>query len=612
MSNHVSFSYTNESSASGPAQNATLLFCVHPFEVMPLNEKTSLLVSRLTGKSFPVAVHLIPILQQIDAFRTLVSHHNRMPGHIQEILGLQALKELILALIQSGIATSSADLISGFKEAPELPASEPASNRIFLLTCDREEELERLLTSIFLNADLSLHEGLYLLDDSRNPEIAARNKALLIKYQSTCPVPIHYFGEVEKKEFMQRLIDAEPESELAVRQLLDRSQWQGRKTYGLSRNWALVLSAGHRCIMVDDDVLCEAFYPALTEDKIRFCNTINVQVMASESEWRKQVIPAGFDPLKGHLTLLGRTVGDCLPIHSSTGSLTNEALEGMNCSQLMSLSQQSPIIVSECGTYGDPGFPSHAFLLKNPPKNIEDILTSDPDLSLTFGQRQFQAVQRSLSIYDLAGISQMTGVDNTRLLPPYFPAFRGEDGLFGWMVKQMYPESRAVIYNWGIPHQPLENRESSYLEEDFFPKIGLGDFQSLCTDRTNLTGKSTPVGRLKLLSAMIRDLSEKPQEELVALARIEAVRKPATVYLDASTRLPYFSDQSVNFANYLQTAIKKASEYLQSPPPLSDWFEIPGDRSDSEVVSRTASAAKTFAEALESWPDVWRAAKKIN
>jgi hypothetical protein len=611
MSNHISFNFSNESASSGEPQFSQPMLCVHPFEVMPLNEKTSLLISKYTGRSFPVAVHLLELLQGMNSFRTLPNHLERMPERVKNTVSLQALEELAKALLRSGIATSSEDFLRGFNRAVKSSRPKPAASRIFLVTCDREQELERLLASIFSNADLSLHQAIYLLDDSRDARTAERNRALLAKYQDNSSIPLQYYGKEEKEDFMSRLIAKEPEVESAIRLLLDRSYWQGHKTYGLSRNWALMLSAGHRCIMLDDDVLCEAFFPPYADKHIRFGNTINVQVLASEQEWRNQVAPAGFDPLQGHLQLLGQDVQTCLEKHNLS-ALTNCELEGMNGSQLESLSPDSPILISECGTYGDPGFPSHAFLLKSSRKDIERTLATDPNLSLTFGQRQFQAVQKSLSIYDSAGLSQMTGVDNSRLMPPYFPAFRGEDGLFGWLVKQMYPESRTIIYNWGIPHQPMDNRVSDYRKEAIIPKMNLGAFEGLSTDRTSLIGRSTPIGRLRLIAAMIRDLSEKPQKELIALASIETTRQSASVYAGASARLPYFSGHLPEYVAYLQFAIKEASESLQSPSRLAAYFDMSEDCDDKVVVSRMATAASEFADALEAWPRIWDVARQLN
>ncbi len=578
---------------------------------MPLNEKTSLLVSQNTGQSFPVAVHLVGLLQGMCNFRTPSEHRERLPKHVKEQLNLQATTSLLESLLEAGLATSADQLIDYYQQQTEASVGESTGSCVFILTCDREKALERLLASLFDNADLSIHEAIYVLDDSRDPAIAAGNQVLIEGYRDPCPVPLHYYGEVEKNEFLQRLVAGASDHEASIRYLLDRSHWQGHKTYGLSRNWALVLSAGRRCIMLDDDVLCEAFYPPDPQEGVRFANTLEVKVLASEADWRNQVTPTGFDPLAGHLQLLGKDVKACIAGHAESG-LTAKELDGMNASQLTTLSPQSPILVSECGTFGDPGFPSHAFLLKNTTKAIEETLSRDPDLSLTFGERQFQAVQQSLCVYDSAGISQVTGLDNTRLLPPYFPAFRGEDGVFGWFVKQMYPESRTVIYNWGIPHQPIDVGRKTVNDEAVIPPMGLGDFQGLCTDRASLAGKSTPLERLSLLAVMIRDLCKQPQADLVALAKRETARKSAAVYFDASTRIPFFTGSSAKIVTYFQEAQKMASQYLQSPPALAKWFEMPANCDDREVVSRITSGALGFANALEAWPVLWEVARREN
>ncbi len=610
MSNTISFSYSQDMASNKQSRPPQPLLCVHPFEVMPLNEKTSLLVSRKTGKSLPVGVHLVSILQGMGSFRAVKAHFDNMPPQLKNQTSLQALEQLAGALVKSGLATSSEEFRQTYSEAARASKTEPGTSRVFLLACDREQELKRLLESIFSNADLSLHEGIYLLDDSRDDLIAHRNRALFDSYQSKSSIPLHYYGKAEKDNFIAQLIEQEPQLEPVVRQLLDRSHWGEHKTYGLSRNWALMLSAGYRCIMLDDDVLCEALFPPYADDQVTFASKNKVQVFATEQEWRNQAVPADFDPLAGHLQLLGHDVQTCLEKRGS-GELTDSRIEGMTGNGLESLGPDSPVLISECGTFGDPGFPSHVFLLHGAQRDLEELLAKDPDVSLTFGQRQFQAVQQSVSIYDLAGISQITGLDNTCMLPPYFPAFRAEDGLFGWLVKQMYPRSRTVMYNWGIPHQPMENRASSYLEEAVIPKVSLGVFKGLW-DRVSLSGQSTPVGRLMLIAAMIRDLAERPEHELLALANVEFTRRAASVYMSASARLPYFSGMAPAFEAYFKYAIQKASESLQTPPSLASWFDMPEECDDLELVSRTAAEAGNFANALESWPRIWNLARQLN
>jgi hypothetical protein len=58
----------------------------------------------------------------------------------------------------------------------------------------------------------------------------------------------------------------------------------------------------------------------------------------------------------------------------------------------------------------------------------------------------------------MAVMSQATGLDNSHLLPPYFPVFRGEDYLFASLVVCLHPDAAVLDFNWSIPHLPLEQR----------------------------------------------------------------------------------------------------------------------------------------------------------
>ncbi len=55
-------------------------------------------------------------------------------------------------------------------------------------------------------------------------------------------------------------------------------------------------------------------------------------------------------------------------------------------------------------------------------------------------------------------MSAATGLDNTQLLPPYIPAGRGEDLLFGIMTQRLHPDSGVFNLAASVPHLPIDER----------------------------------------------------------------------------------------------------------------------------------------------------------
>ncbi|MEM1113202.1 MAG: hypothetical protein AAGI11_14920 [Pseudomonadota bacterium] len=537
--------------------------------------------------------------------------------HIQPYRARQIDNTLLDHLLQTlpqleaaGLVTSSDDLCSRFNATVREPKS-PSQARLFILTCDRKGTVNRLLRSILAIEELGGFEALYLLDDSRDQARAEDNRQVLETFTDKIPLPLRYFGALEKSEMLEELRGRLPENPEALHYLLDTAKWSGHCTYGLSRNWALLLSAGRRCLMLDDDVLCEAYYPPYARHSLQFCSTSVVDIFASEAAWRQEAHATEIDPLNYHLQYLGNDLGNCLQRFDDRG-LTPQALMGMPATDLELLAADAPILISENGSWGDPGCPIHPLLLNSAQPNIERILQADPDLSLSFGKRQLRAINQCVKIARQASISQMTGLDCSRMLPPYFPAFRGEDGVFGWTVQHLYPESRVLTFNWGTPHLPVDSRTSSYHEEPVVPPVDIGAIRSYLESHLRVDGKSTPQTRLNLLAAVLRELADKPTLELVAHARYEAQRAPAAVYARAAERLPYFTGHVPAFEQYLNHAAQTAQQLLQNPPPLAQRYGMQSQLDDAAVVRHIASACGEFAEALEQWPQLWELAQEIS
>ena len=56
-------------------------------------------------------------------------------------------------------------------------------------------------------------------------------------------------------------------------------------------------------------------------------------------------------------------------------------------------------------------------------------------------------------------MAAVTGLDHRALLPPYLPAGRGEDILFGIMLQRLHPESAVWNEGWAIRHEPTDERK---------------------------------------------------------------------------------------------------------------------------------------------------------
>ncbi len=105
-------------------------------------------------------------------------------------------------------------------------------------------------------------------------------------------------------------------------------------------------------------------------------------------------------------------------------------------------------------------------------------------------------------------MSQITGVDNRQMLPPYLPIMRGQDRLFGYMLDFIFPTSVTLDYPWAVPHLPLpdrrwRDRDLNFTPADSFPMFFIEkiiEYKSSCQSEL-------PGDRLSYLSTWFNNLA---------------------------------------------------------------------------------------------------------
>ena len=255
-STSAGFSVSFNLDAGNSVPHSPELLSFHAGEAMPLNASTSLWLSQVSGESAPIPNFLVDALSSCVPFMTLEQHVQRLLPNYRGQLDANTLRGALQGLVTAGLFESSAAYCQRFNEQMNRPACTVTPTRVFIVTCDRSPAVERILASVLANANLEVHEALFVLDDSRDVGHAQRNREIVLASAVGSPIPLHYFGQTEKQQYLERVLESESDLAPSIDYLLDRNNWPGRKTYGLARNWALLLSAGRRCLMVDDDALC--------------------------------------------------------------------------------------------------------------------------------------------------------------------------------------------------------------------------------------------------------------------------------------------------------------------------------------------------------------------
>jgi hypothetical protein len=211
----------------------------------------------------------------------------------------------------------------------------------------------------------------------------------------------------------------------------------------------------------------------------------------------------------------------------------------------------------------------------------------------------------------MAAVSQITGLDNTQLLPPYFPAFRGEDLLFGRLVNVIHPGSLALVYNWSIPHLPIENRRLGDIEDSVAVKGGMPLLVDYLFRHVNMDRHASTETKLTLLAAKIEELSTLSSSNISALFKTELARLHTTLWAAVDRQLSSTGDLSPEWQEYLQRARQEIINSLQQSPRMEDIDEVPEGLDEAAIIDAIRKGAAGFATVLRAWPEIRAAAAKV-
>jgi hypothetical protein len=587
------------------------LYALADCEKVDLQNGGVLLIHRHNDSQMIVAETVSTALSSCRTFRTLQGHADHLAATIPQLAGQQAdVLKVLQTVTDNGLMNRAESVCERLCPADTPPATDLPPTRIFIITCDRPAEVQRLLESMLHAGNLTHHEHLFLVDDSREPDNAAQNREAVARFNLTSPRDMYYVGAGEQKKLLDALIAELPGHEPGIRFLIDRERWADKKSYGLARNLCLLLSMGRRAIVMDDDVICAAVQsPHRREGVIFGDRQREVDFYASQEDILQRTARADFDPLTGHARCLGLTMAQAINKLGIT-TLQETQLQGASSACLDLWSADSPVLITQSGTIGDPGTPGTRWIYTLDPASTRRLLATPGGLNAALANRHYWMGQARPVFGKLAVMSQVTGLDNSRLLPPYFPVFRNEDDLFGAMVEFLHPHAAVLDYDWAVPHFPLEDRGSGVEKNswDGNEKLRMG---KLLADHTVYRSGISPQTRLKHLAMLVRSLGETSDRELMTLYRYEVADASASRANRLGATLQDGVARPEPWQDYLRQRLTQLNEALQIVPKLENISGVPGDYSEQAILGEFRDCATGFASGLQAWPALRQSAESV-
>ena len=602
----TTYSQPMQTSLSGPDRNARL-YASEDGRVASLSAEECLFVVKSSGEPHVMTLQVLQALDVCREFRTLDEHVTRVEATIPGLSGKRDdIRRVLEGLVQRKLFLGGDDFVARLCDGPARPL--PAMRAVFIRACDRPERLAHLLAS------LSDYEQRYrarrryvLIDDSAVVSHGSAQRDQLREFARTTACKVSYVGKSESLKLVEQFKKTNPQAREAARSMLLRDAHPQSQRFGggRSRNLALLLSAGARLTLFDDDLrfpLRRAEFAATGLDP-NPDPTPNTRFYSDMEQALGSGIEIDEDPFELHLQACGQTLAACV---NERYKLRPDALRGLNLGRLESLKADARIVSTHHGSYGSSRSESTLWLYHAiDPTGREEFWRDRESYARNSQAHHILYSADRARVVDVPGFTPFA-LDNSVLLPCTNPVGRAEDSLGSALTHYCLPDSVSLELPVAIGHvQESLRKRFSHTQGATQPRVNdfLRDFVS---QQFGVFKSEHPGQRLTFLSHVMRDFARAPVKD-----RIEILREfRRSVHAGIIDRLQRQLETTAAAPIYWQADVRaivqaNAKELLASgaAPRLAEW---PPDIDAAGCARALSDELNTMADACEHWPALWQ------
>ena len=460
---------------------------------------------------------------------------------------------------------------------------------LFIRSSGRPRALARALQSLAPFA-----HGLkrcIILDDTRKQHDRAAIDQVLERLRPQLNCTLIHFRREHRSGLVEHLAQAAGANPERLRWFVEAPD-DRMDGYGCGINLALLLSAGQRFLLLDDDATLEAFdsnttsAPALSMFHMLAGSGIESENLAAEN--------IELDPIAAHEQVLGRTAGE---IDGPPQSIDLASPE-----MLLWLEHAGSIRFTSNGVYGDPGTRQPHWLYCQSPDALspwQGIETYQQSLHCR------QSIRRESGPRIIINYSTMTttltGIDNSKPLAPTLPFSVGEDTTLGELVRYTDPGSLLHAAPWMLGHGPETPRH--WTREDAATPMNhnVGTFfkHMLINDAWSRSSRSSDA-RMQSLGALMNDIAQAERGDLKHELLRQTMECRAGLCQTLESKREQWSDSRHVVEDIDRMLNTNRGEH---------WH--PNDDPDADLAS-IRRLAEGYAAGLNDWLAAWQAARQCS
>jgi hypothetical protein len=556
-----------------------------------------------------MTTQVLHALDQCREFRTLDDHTVRIETNVPGLAGKREdIRRVLDGLVQRELLVRDEDFLGRLRSAPRRT---PAALRaLYIRSCDRPDRLASLLSSLVdYERRYRAKRRYVLIDDSATASSSQAQRGLLRDFAQTSGCDVAYIGKDESAKIAERLARACPGSRDAVRTLLLRDAHPQARRFGggRSRNLALLLSAGARLVLLDDDLRL----PLRRPDFARNGLDPNPDAGACVRFYRdmQQALLGGAeideDPIELHLDVCGQTLGACV---SGSYELRREALRGLRLDRLEQYEPNARIVSSHHGSCGSSRSESTLWLYQAIDRIGREELWQDRDSYRRNCDAHFVFYAAAKArVLEVPGFTPFA-LDNSALLPCTNPVGRAEDSLGGALTRYCRPEAVALELPVAIGHVQETLRARFPITREANPPRVNDFLREFVVRQFGTSAAADPGQRLDLLAHVMRDLARASQSDRIAQLNEYLTFVHADIVKRLQHQLAAATDAPVYWQADVRAIVQANAKRLlasRSAPRLAEWA---ADIDAAGCASALSAELEAMAQACEHWPALWRCA----
>jgi len=525
------------------------------------------------------------------------------------------IKRALIELVEAGLLVSDAKILSTARNNfSQNRGAEPQTPILGITTSGRPACLLRCLQSYASNvAQFGRNARFVVVDDTGDSTVREKNLEIIGSIRRKFGIELIYIGESQRQHLASELVREGILPDVVNFALFKPTQ--SAVSPGANRNALLLSSIGSLVTSVDDDVVCNLVEsPSSPSRPLALSSAYNPWVLSFYPDREKLLESLAFvqlDYLGAHLDALGQTTAQFLTQFQSFSDVRDSAISNDFMEQLERSTGR--ILVTQVGIAGNCGFGSPSGYLTIGGATRARLLESEAAYNSACVSGEIlgsvDTVTLSDSCFMMAGA---IGLDNREGLAPFFPVFRGEDAVFGALVRRCFANSLTCHLPMAVFHAPPFPR--SFAQDAVWQDANRTEFSSLillCINSLQLArSNSDDSSRLRAMGTYLMELGSLTDSEFWSTLQnfwFSSVSQTLMAMEDQRHKDPHaprfwLSDME-KYIDILRDRVTHKDSLL--PQDLND------DGSELDRRKLVKERVKQYGILLKSWPDIIAVAKGI-